>query len=169
MKIALTGSEDPAALANLREGLEIAKVAPVRPERPLAQTVDWLRTVLRDCPPDAAKRLRALPKAASGWDAIVGSWGGLDIVVTAPRIHVIARAPADACRIFRIEREPAWTQTTFAGLALRYQQHEFERSWEQTLHSFSDGERVKFTMQKYRDRTSDWQVGGRFPHPEPWF
>ena len=60
-----------------------------------AQTVDWLKTVLRECPNDVAKRLTALPKAASGWDAVVGSWAGLEIVVTAARIHVFAREPAD--------------------------------------------------------------------------
>lgn len=178
----------PDAEAVQRRALPHATV-----QRPLAAVVDWLRTVCqpRWLPDPLSDTLFAVPRALDGEDACIGAWEirrrTLQAVVTRRRVHLLTRlqdrppsrldrrvveAAAElAGDLLRLPEKldlTTWVQQPFAGALLVYRDVPFARSWPETLLVVTDGAGVKYSMLKYRDRTSEVERESADPPPEPW-
>ncbi len=144
----------------------------------------WLPDPLSD-------HLFAVPRALDGEDACIGAWAihgrALQAVVTRRRVHLLTRLQASppsrldrpvveaaaelAAELLRMPEKPdlaTWTQRSFGGLLLVYRELPFARNWPETLLVVTDGAGVKYSVLKYRDRTSEVERESADPPPEPW-
>lgn len=189
--------EDPTMLATVGEGLSLPDPTSLerlalpaeKTGRLLRETVEWLAAVLRPefVPADVGSRLKAVRGAADGQDAFVGAWAHRDrpvqAVVTGTRIHIMTRAPGrqadpvDAAlfvlrEMLRLPAPPpreSWTVRSFAGAVLGHREIDFARNWDETVHFLTDGNGVKISMLKYRNRTSEKHGGKAMREIRPWF
>ena len=161
--------------------------------RLLHDTIEWIKTVLRAeyLRGGWERRLVALPGMLNGQDAITGAWtaGGraVQVFVTKRRVHLISKLPSqptedqnqiartaleNAVEMLRIEELPAvedWELSTVAGLLMGKRQVSFAHNWFETLLFTTDGKGVKYSVLKYKNRTSPPQRGGgELPGPS-WF
>jgi len=168
-------------------------VDPQSLRQPMHDAVEWIKTVLR---PEYLRggwdrRLVALPRAANGQDAIAGAWtaGGraVQVIVTMRRVHVISKLPSpagddpqdmartaleNAVELLQIEELPGleeWQLSTVAGLLLGKREVSFARNWFETLLFLTDGKAVKYSVLKYKNRTSPPQRGGGEGQGASWF
>lgn len=159
------------------------------------ETVEWIRQVLRPVwlVPDLGTRLFAVPRAVNGEDAFIGGWTiknqPFQVVVTRERVHLLTRlkdsskeqdseekarrAVALAFGLLQIPGMPdpgQWRTRPFGGLLLGTREvGDFAREWYETLLFLTDGRGFKFSVLKYKGRTSPPKRGGPRTGPVPWF
>jgi len=168
-------------------------VDPQSVPRPMQDAIEWIKTVLR---PEYLRggwerQLVGLQRAVNGQDVIAGAWTAgeraVQVMVTMRRVHVIGKLPSpagddqqemaraaleNAVELLRIEELPAleeWELRTVAGLLMGQREVSFARNWFEALIFVTDGKGAKYSVMKYKNRSSPPQRQGPERIGPSWF
>jgi hypothetical protein len=161
----------------------------------LNDTIAWIHTVVREqwIVDDLNSRLFAVRKVTNGEDAFIGAWtsGGRNflVVVTMERVHLLtrmagtgngvgsdlpSRALSLSYEILQLPEKPdrsTYLIQNFRGLVrgIRVPPQPFARQWHQTLQFLTDGFGVKYSVKKYKNRSSEPKSDQPRDEAIPWF
>ena len=160
----------------------------------LYDTLEWLCLVIQ--PPwlinDLNDRLCPVRNGINGEDAFIGAWeiddNAFQLAVTRERIHLLTqiknskpklsdkkkgeKALELANELFQLPDKPLqkeWKLRVFGGLLMGYRDMPFKRNWYETLMFLTDGEGVKYSVLKYKDRISPEERDSPHRIVVPWF
>ncbi len=164
-------------------------------ERWGTDTLEWIRAVVRPewLDENLPNCLFAVRRATQGEDAFIGAWTvkgrRFQVVVTMDRVHLLTRTansqgqstrddPAEralavAYEIMRLPQQPdrsTYLVRQFRGLVWgKHVVPPFARDWHETLQFLTDGRGFKWSVVKYKNRTSVPEAVSPDREPIPWF
>jgi hypothetical protein len=169
-------------------------VAPACIAQPCADTVTWIRRIVRPAwiDEDALGDWLAIRGGVMGLDGLVGGWqtslGALQIIATRRRIHVRTRLPvaqaissaanriaesaALATQLFAADVEwtaRVWQIQALGPLTVASQALPFVADWIESCLIVTDGAAVKYSFLKIVHRQSPPQGGSALRDLSPWF